>query len=261
MESGKGDFVAQARRLHDENRNDELFAFAAEKWPQTDQPLPEGISEVCRYAFRRAQGLRLSNQHLWRARALTAAVLQRNLETAAGLVQQAFFVAIIRARDGDEDGRDLRYDQAREILNEIRRLVPEGTPQWDDPWAGLYWEKRAFSYLWQATEGGRPRPEWEAALVQAEDEYQHAIDLAGDDDRRALKVRAGCALARYLRCAVWAGPDEEIAARKAECLTATEAVSSRAAEIGYPGVERRAAVNCEVLRRREFEGWDPYEDL
>jgi hypothetical protein len=154
-------------------------------------------------------------------------------------VLQAFFVAVTGGAEGDESLRDVRSDQARSILNEMRRLKPEDTPQRDDPWAGLYWEKPASSYLWQGTEGGRPRRKWQAALEQAKKEYRHAIELTGDDEGRALKVRAGLALACCLRCAVSDSPEEEIAARQAECPS--------------------DAVNCEVMRRGEYEGRDPDE--
>jgi len=116
-------------------------------------------------------------------RVIRAAVLQEDRatarETAAGLVLQAFFVAVTGGAEGDESLRDVRSDQARSILNEMRRLKPEDTPQRDDPWAGLYWEKPASSYLWQGTEGGRPRRKWQAALEQAKKEYRHAIEPTG----------------------------------------------------------------------------------
>ena len=94
-------------------------------------------------------------------------------------------------------------------------------------------------------------------LDEAEAEYLLAQDVAGKDERAALKIRGDLALVRYLRLAD--DPAEVIAESKRPFLDETTAIRSSAAEAPYRDVEGWAAVNAEMMDRGEFVGWTPYE--
>jgi len=245
----------QASRYYNDNDNDALFRLAADSWPGDGAELPEGIAEVCRFAFIRAVQLQRVDQYLWRARALTAAVITGARDTAAGLLLQPFFVATSFTL---ENGAEKGHEQARLILEEMKRLVPEDTSAWSVLFARLYHEKKAFSFLMEATSGGRPEAASRSLLDAAEAEYALALDLTPPQDSRgALKVRGGLALVRYLRLAC--GPQDASDASRQPYLEETEAVRAAAAAAGYRDVEGWATANVEAMGRGEFIGWTAYE--
>jgi hypothetical protein len=250
--------AVQAARLYDANDNDALFRLATLNWPPLGVELPPGIGEVCRYAFIRSVQMNQIDQHLWRARAMTAAVMSGARDTAAGLLLQAFFVAMAITVRREQSGYEHGFEQARMILDEMTRLLPADAPRWSELFARLYHDKRAFAWLMEGSGGGRPAPEGLGMLDEAEAEYRRAEALAeGQNERGALKVRGGLALVRYLRLAIEPGADSVKAMRRLAEETRTIAASAR--EAGYRDVEDWAVINADVMERGEFVGWTSYE--
>jgi hypothetical protein len=249
----------EASRLYSANDNDALFQLAERRWPSLGEELPVGISEECRFAAIRATQMQRIDQYLWRARALTAAVLTGGTDTAAGLLLQHFFAATERTLEGTVDGHENGHEQARLILEEMKRLVPADTPAWQELFARLYHEKRGFSFLMEGTGGGFPLKGSERCLREAENEYSAALPLGAEDKRGTLKVCGGLALVRYLQHAYESNPlmDES----KRESLAETQRVMSAATAAGYRDVAEWAATNVSVMHRGEFRGWIPYEVL
>jgi|SRR5882724_1661577 len=247
----------QASRLYTANDNDALFRLAEQRWPPLGKELPQGISEECRFASIRATQLQRIDQYLWRARALTAAVLTGARDTAAGLLLQHFFAATARTLEGAVDGKEHGHEQARLILEEMKRLVPADTLQWSELFARLYHEKRAFSFLMEGTGGGVPLTGSERRLREAESEYSAALLLGSEGKRGTLKVRGGLALVHYLQLAYSSHP--ELEESKREWLEETQRVMSAATAAGYRDVAEWAATNVGVMSRGEFRGWTPYE--
>lgn len=244
----------EASRLYSANETEALFRLAHEEWSRAGEALPEGIGEVCRFAFIRAVQLKRVDQFLWRARALAAAVITGARDTAAGLLLQPFFVATSFALDtGAEHG----HEQARLILDEMKRLVPEETPAWSVLFARLYHEKRAFSFLMEATGGGCPAAGSHGLLNAAEAEYDLALKRITGDERGTLKVQAGLALVRYLRLA--GEPPGGIEESKKPLLAETRSIGSAATAAGFRDVAGWAAINEDVMSRGEFAGWTAYE--
>ena len=259
VSEGEAPLAVEAERLYDANDNEALFLLAKKNWPPSGQELPEGISEVCRYAFIRYTQTNQIDCHLWRARALTAAVMTGARDTAAGLLFQAFFQAIDIIVKKEQGGHEHGFQTARMILDEMPRLLPADAPRWIRLFDRLFHEKRGFALVMEATGGGRPSPAGLLLLDEAETDYQAALTVAvaGEDARGALKVRGGLALARYLRLAD--DPAEVIAESKRPLLEETRAIRSSAHEAGYRDVADWAAINADVMDRGEFVGWTPYE--
>lgn len=249
----------EARRLYAENNDEALLRLAIDNWPLPSSELPTGIGEACRLASIRAvQQKRWADSHMWRARALTASVIEGARETAAGLLLQHFFAATATALSGAVGGDGSGHEQARMILDEIKRLVPADTPAWPSLFARLYHEKRALSFLMQSTSGGHPLPGSRHWLDEAEVEYSRALQAA-QGQRDVLKVRGGLALVRYLLRA-----DDPVPAQgelNKPLVDETSAIRGAAAGAGYRDVEKWAGINAEVMRRGEFRGWTPYEIL
>lgn len=250
--------AVQAARLYDANDNEALFRLARDNWPAAvDEDLPEGISEVCRYAFIRSVQTNRIDQHLWRARALTAAVITGARDTAAGLLLQAFFVEIDVTVKREQAGYEHGFHMARLILDEMTRLLPADAPRWAELFDRLYHEKRGFALLMEGTGGGRPSPEGLVLLGEAETDYLSALAASGGDVRGMLKVRGGIALVRYLRLAH--APADVVAESKGPFLEETRAVNSSAAVAGHRDVADWAATNADVMDWGKFVGWTPYE--
>lgn len=248
----------QSIAAFDRNETPSVFSLANDNWPAIGEELPAGIGEACRHAFIRHAEAHHIDQHLWRARAMTAAVLTGARDTAAGLLIQAAFLAINDANEGRSEGRERGYEQARMILEEMKRLVPEDYPTWLQPWARLYHDKRAYSFLEEGTGGSRASTAGQQWLTSAEDEYELALKHTREDEKRGrLKVLGGLALVRYLRLAD--KPAEEIAEAKKPFLEETRAIGEAAAAAGYRDVEGWAGANVSVMERGEFVGWSPYE--
>lgn len=247
--------LEQAADMYDNNQTEALYALAAETWPAVGEELPAGIAEVCRYTFIRHAEAHEIDQHLWRARALSAAVITDARDTAAGLLLQAFFVTVDVALKHEQEGYEYGYEQARLILDEIKRLVPEGAPR-SQLFARLYQEKRAYSFLIEGTEKGRPSMAGMEKLREAAAEYMLASDFV-ETPRGALKVRGALALVRYLLLAGLT--DEEIAAAKTPFLEETRAVYDAAVAAGYDDVVSWSAPNLAVMERGDFTGWVAYE--
>lgn len=243
-----------AARLYDLNDDDALFRLAETHWPdEVAGLLQSGIAEVCRLACVRAKQKGRSDHTLWRARAMSAAVLTGARDTAAGLVLQPFFVATAQALDGAENG----HVHARGILEEMRRLVPDDTEAWSRLYARLYYEKRGFSFLMEASGGAFPRPGAGLLFDLAEAALLEALEHNRNDPRGSCKLRGSLALVRYL-CLV-GEPEEDVAERKKAFLEETRAVLGAATEAGYRDVEAWAEVNAGVMSRNEFVGWVAYE--
>lgn len=243
-----------ASRLYDLNDEDALFRLAETHWPDdVAEILPSGIADMCRLACVRAIQKGGSDHHLWRARAISAAVLTGARDTAAGLMLQPFFVATAQALDGAENG----HVHARGILEEMRRLVPDDTEAWSRLYARLYHEKRAFSFLMEATGGTSPRPGTGQLLEAADAALVEALKHSRNDSRGNCKLRGGLALVRYLRLA--GEPEDVVAQGKGPFLEETRVVLGAATEAGYRDVEAWAEVNAGVMSRSEFVGWVAYE--
>jgi hypothetical protein len=200
------------------------------------------------------QGEMWSDAHLWRARALTAAVITGSRETGAGLLLQHFFALIGGVKEGDA----VAYENARSILEEIKRLVPEGTPEWARLFNRLYLEKLALSYLMQGTDGGSPLPHARECLETAKACYSRALEVARGS-RDELKVRGGLALVRYLLSAY--GNSASAVVERESAREETVKVRAAAKVNGYRDVEEWASINFLVMERSVFQGWTPYEVL
>lgn len=249
---------ALANALYVANDTEALLALASENWPPVDEELPAGIGEACRNASIRYAEANRIDQLLWRARAMSAAVLTDARDTAAGLMIQAAYLAIDDANTGRGKGSERGYEQARLILEEIRRLLPDFETQVErPPFARLYHEKRAYCFLKEGTGGGRPTAAGERFLESAEAEYVLAHPLTDGDERGDLKVLGSLALVRYLRLADMSA--EEIATSKIPFLEITVAIEAAAATAKYKDVENWAGTNADVMRRGDFVGWTPYD--
>lgn len=248
--------VEEAARLYSENRTEELLRYAADQWPSEGVDLPEGVGEVCRFAFIRCYELGLIDQHLWRARAHAAAILEGAPYTTACLMLQPFFVAVDDAVNETQEGFERGFAQAREILDLMARLVSDGHPR-----AGLVrrlrQEKLAFSYLMEATRGGRPGPSSAPIMEQAEREYRSALEETPGDARGALKIRGSLALVGYLELADRGRQAPQV--EKTPFIEETLDVLNMAAQAGYDDVTAWAATNLAVMVSGRFEGWAPYD--
>jgi hypothetical protein len=250
------ELAKQAARLYDENDTEQLLRVARDLWPGEGEAMPEGVAEVCRYAYIRSVELNLIEQHLWRARAQAAAVIEGARDTAAGLLLQPFFVTVDVALKGAQQGHEHGFQRAREILDLITLLVPA-----DHPRASLFrrlqQEKRAFTYLMEGTDGGRPSLSGLSTLKQAEREYVTALAMTTGDDRGRLKVRGGLALAGYLQLAH--SGEVEVAAAKRPFVDETRDILNAAEAAGFADVAAWSARNLAVMEQGEFEDWAPYE--
>jgi len=247
--------LEQAADMYDNNQTEALYQLAADNWPAIGAELPAGIAEVCRYTFIRHAEAHEIDQHLWRARALSAAVITGARDTAAGLLLQAFFVTVDVTVKQEQGGYEHGYEDARSILEEINRLVPEGAPR-SQLFARLYHEKRAYSFLIEGTGRGRPSTAGMERLRQAEAECLLARDYVRSP-RGTLKVRGDLALVRYLLLAE--KTTAEIEEAKKPFLEETIAVRDAAAAADYRDVVSWASPNVEVMERGDFVGWVPYE--
>lgn len=242
--------LEQAKSLYDASDLEGLIALAEANWPdRVDAEMPSGISEVCRYlrilAYRKSTDPRTPADEaaaaavlaqIWWARALSAAVLTRAGDTAAGLLLQPFMILT----------RELQaYEEARWVLDETLRLVPEDHPRSAAFRGRVYSEKRAFSF---ASEG---------RFGEARENYLEALGGCGDDSRGALKVRGGAAMAGYLALQGTAASEfkEEAPALIAEM----KAVLKEAA--GYSDVADAARRNLALMESRQFEDWIPFETV
>lgn len=248
----------EARDFYDANDDEALFRLARRTWPSSlEEEIPDGAAEVCRFAFIRAVEAGLTEQHLWRARSMTAAVIQGARDTAAGLLLQAFFVTTSQGQERTGAAARDAHEQARLVLDEMRRLIPEGTGPWEETFGRLYHEKRAYSFLVEALGDDDSAPGDAHLFDTAEREYGDAHSLATRSRRATLKVEGGLALLGYLR--LRGLPANEVAVRKTPFLDATEAIRARAIELGYDDVVAWATMNIDVMRRGVFDGWTPYE--
>jgi hypothetical protein len=243
--------LALASRLYSDNKTEELLRLVEETWPAGNDPIPEGMAEACRFAWIRLQDDgRHIDRELWYARALSASVLTADRRVVAGLLLKNFFTVLDLGRSAPDAGVGA-FAKGRQILEELRRLVPPSDPAWQRLFGRLYHEKRAVSLLLEAANGGAPLPDSSAALQGALAEYTRALDMT-TGSREVLKVRGGLALTRYLI----AGPGA-----CESCLDETRQVESAAAEAGYKDVQGWAAINAEVMLRKSTSGWTPYEVL
>jgi hypothetical protein len=179
----------------------------------------------------------------------------RDRVTAAGLLLQAFFVALSMTAEGRANDTGKGYAHARAILKEIKRLVPRGSRAWQQLFGRLYYEKRAVSFLFEAMSGhsGKDR---QRLLARAAREYRLAAQCT-HDAREILKVRGALALVDYLR--LMPGPASRTAI--VPMLRTTRDVEQRAGEAGFKDVERWASKNTRIMERGRFTGWTPYEVL
>lgn len=254
---GSKDIAIQAAKFYRDNNTPALKRLAHRYWPKSlNAPLKNGAGELFRYTFIRSREEGLVAQHLWRARALASAVICNERDTAAGLILQTYFGATAMALEGKALDAVHGYRQARLILDEIKRLVPEKNTAWPRLYARLYHEKRGLSFLLEATGGRRPLPRSEALLRKARAEYRHALTF-NPEGRDQLKVQAGLALVEYLELALH--PASPSASRP--MLDKTKAIHVAARKAGNRDVANWAATNLRVMQRRKFVGWVPYEIL
>lgn len=246
----------EAARLYTANDNDALFHLAEASWRPGDGELVPGAGEVARYAAIRARETNAPEQHLWRARGLTAAVIFGARDTAAGLLLHPFFALTSIAVEKSE-GASHAHEVARAILEEMKKLVPEDSPAWSSLFGRLYHEKRAYSFLMEASATGLPGSADPGLLGNAEDEYRLALERAAGDPRGTLKVRGGLALVGYLRSATEPEPTTPIPT--GTYLDETREIRRKAAEEGFDDVEKWAATNERVMERGQLTGWTPYE--
>jgi hypothetical protein len=244
-----------AVKYYDDNDNEALFELANVNWPPIGDDLPAGIAEVCRYAFIRHHEAHHIDEHLWRARALSAAVLTGARDTVAGLLLPPFFATVDITAKQEMSGYEHGYEQARLILEEVKRLVPDDAPR-SQLFSRLYHEKRGYSFLVEGTGRARPSAAGMERLREAEVECSLARSYV-KSPRGTLKVRADLALIRYLLLAET--PAQEFAEAKMPFLDETKSIREAAAAAGYDDVEGWAATNSDVMERGEFVGWVQYE--
>lgn len=247
--------------LYETGEAEPLLAEATAAWPSLDEPLPEEISELCRFAFIRATetGRRAESQ-LWRARAMTSAMLSDARHTVAGLLLPHYMTILAQAQeDPDAPSAAQSYDTARLVLDEMKRLIPPGSSHWKRLFARLFHDKRALSYLLEATKGGPPIQGQRHLLEKAADDYRTALPHTEGPGRRGeLKVRGNLALVQYLLTAHAEGEGE---GRHQEAREETATIRDSATKAGYGDVARWATLNHVVMTRGEFVGWSPYEVL
>lgn len=242
----------KAEHYYNANDHEALFQLAVQSWPADGGDLPEGIAEVCRHASVRAAQMKREDHHLWRARAMTAAVLQGSRDTAAGLLLHAFFVTtIITLEQGSREG----HEHARKILDLMKMLV-EDSPR-SRLFGRLYHEKRGFSLLMEASNGGAPVPASLPLLDAAVAEFARAGDFTQGDERGALKLRGSQALVHYLKLAHHA--QHEIESAKQPLLEETRRVMAASFAAGYADIEEWARRNAAMMERGEFVGWTAYD--
>ena len=235
--------VQQASSYYDEGKTEELFELVEALWPaDLDGELPAGIAEACRYArilawkrYRETDEIAYFTRfQVLSARALTAAVINRARDTAAGLVLAPFFALT----------EENQHEEAREVLRETMRLVQPDHPR-RNLFERMYHEKTAYSY---SVEG---------QFQTARDHYQSALGFCDEDLRGALKVRGGAAISGYLALQESAGPHGDAQEPIAEMRSVAGAAQSQ----GFPDVAEVAERNLELMERAEFEGWHAFEVL
>lgn len=250
--------AAEAAALFDENRHDDLFSLAERNWKKRGEALPDGVAEACRYASIRAWQLGRADAEVWRARAWSAAILTGSRSSAAGLLIQQVMAAIGRAREDEASGG---YEAARQILEEIPRLVPEGSDEWKRLYERLYHEKRGFSFLMEAARAAASSETSRRNLLEkAQREYELALGAA-TSERAVLKVKCGAALVKYLLLEVGEANGGELVGLATALARETAELGRRAAEAGAHDVASWATVNVDVMGRGVFVGWAPYEVL
>lgn len=178
-----------------------------------------------------------------RGRAAVAASVTGDSDTGAWLLLQPFFELADR---GD-------FESARDLLSLIPLLIPEDFSEPAGVWKRLYFEKLAFSHLWEARESG----DFEPARAAYEAAYEVAKQAAkrgrrDSDYRGLLKVEGGLGLAQYLRDPTGSADSALVRMRRIEL---------EARQNGFADVERWAAANVQVIRRSLLDSWVPFEVL
>lgn len=248
---------AEAARLYRENRHKKLYKLAKDNWPALDKKLPPRVSEVCRYAMIRTHEEGKIETHLWRARALTGAVLSRNRETGAGLLLHGFFLVVALARVQPLKAQKVRaYKIARAILEEMKRLVPVGSREWNMYVGELYHGKLGFALLREATSENDPAKWARKRLKEAVREFKAALVLTKKGGRGALKLMGYVKLAEYLMLGTAKG---NVRAEQDRLCEETSRIREEAKKAGYKDVERWAGENEKVMRGGGYVGWKPYD--
>lgn len=231
------EILATAMRFYDQGDLEGLKELASQAWPDDTTTVPTpSLAEVCRYLFilaHRRKDATASN--LWRARAMSAAVLTCTTDTIAGLVLQPFFILT-------EIGS---HAEARLVLKEMLRLIPETHPRADLFRGRLFHEKLAYSFV------------KEKCFNEARELYLEAAKHCSSDPRGALKVRGGAAIAGYLalRDAKYSnmGPEASL------YVSEMEEIAVEAREHGFPDVLAAAECNLEVMKAGTYKGWCSFE--
>ena len=229
--------LANAMRLYDQGDFDRLKELASEAWPDDNNTIPApGVAEMCRYLFILAVRRKdATASNLWRARAMSAAALTGANDTIAGLILQPFFVLT----------EIESHAEARAVLGELLRLVPESYSRAELFRGRLYHEKLAYSF---AKEG---------RFEEAREAYMEASKHCGEDWRGALKVRGGAAITGYRALRVATPDDLETVA--SPLIAEMEDVAAEARQRGFPDVLEAAESNLELMKAGESQGWSPFE--
>lgn len=237
-----------ADRLYESGNDAEILALAQANWPTSiDDPLPEGVAEVCRFA-RLAYARKLdvvgfddasaatyqAQRDLWEAHGLTAALLAGDQHVIAGFLLPRFF-SVMRAG---------AFTEARTILDDMVRLIDESANH--QPFARvlrrLTHEKRGFSYFVE----GR----YQEAVLS----YEQALEYTTPDSRGNLKARGGRALARYMGSARTA---DDLTDLNEDLVTIRTTAEARA----YPDVVGWSVANLRLVEGGQLDRWEPFELL
>ena len=229
--------LSTAMQLYDQGDFDGLKELVSQAWPDDTTSVPTlSLAEACRYLFILAVRRKdATASNLWRARAMSAAILTGGTDTIAGLVLQPFFILT-------EIGS---HAEARLVLNEMLRLIPETHPRAELFRGRLFHEKLAYSFA------------KEKRFEEAREPYLEAAKHCNSDPRGALKVRGGAAIAGYLALRCVKHSTLELDAPR--YVSEMEGIVVEARKHGFPDVLAAAECNLELMKARKFEGWCPFE--
>jgi len=224
--------LQSAIELYEKDNYEELESLAQELWPEDSDSLPcSDMAEICRYlsilAIRRDN---ISAIYLWRARAMSAAILTGSNATIAGLILSPFFELVSEGL----------YETARQVLPEILRVIPENHVRANLFRGRLYNEKMAYCFA------------KEKKYAEASKYYEAAARFCENDARGALKVCGGAIITGFLA---------NSSANKASAFINEMAeIVTTATELGFTDVVSIAKANLEVMGDGNIDKkWHPFE--
>lgn len=248
-------FADHVDQLYEAGKDDELIHLALDSWLKAGEPLRAGVAEACRLArvccIRSADALPpgdqaaqalMSKAHLLEARTFVAAALTGESRVVALTLLPNFFRLIARGA----------FDQAREVLDDMERLVNDGPQclEGTDEQVGrpfprvarrIIAERRAYSFY------------VEGRFNDAAAQYGVAQQFTKTNSRGALKVRGGQLLALF-----------QASGRNAMALSELQRGLSTILDLaraqGFPDVVAWSASNLEKIQKSQLDSWVPFDN-